>query len=128
MGRVNQIAGKVKQWPSRRLDRDMDQDKPVFICSAVKILHHIDIVERDWPVPVEPRPIVEHITAIGQQRCLIEAFGQRHHRTRQIGGQGSRRFAFAPNIGLDQKRIAHHRHANLFFRRIGRPFIEIERG
>ena len=105
----------------------MDQHEPVFIRSTIEILHHIDIVETDRAVRVESRPIVQDIAAVRQERRLIDTLGQRHHRPREIGGQGGRCFALAPDIGLDQKAVAHHRHAHLLLRCTGRPVCQIKR-
>ncbi len=102
----------------------MDQHEPVLVLAPGEVLDHPDIVERERGGLVDAGEIVEHIARIGQQRRLAEPVGNGHDRAGQVGGQVVRRCGLAPDIGLDQEGIAHHRRADLLFRSILRPVLD----
>ena len=89
---------------------------------------HRNVVEGDRTRFFEPVPIVEDVGGVGQQRCLSQAIGQRADWTGKIGWQSGGRLGLAPDIGLYQEGIMHHRGAHLFLRRGVGPIRDVRVG
>ncbi len=124
VGNTHQPRRIVEQHARFGLDRDMDHYEPVLVRAAEEVLHHADVFESDRSRLVDSRPVVEHIARIGQQWRLIEPVGNRHHRAGEIGGEMRGRRRLAPDIGLHQEGVMHHRGTHLLFGSRARPVFQ----
>ena len=107
------VGKPCKHGSGRCLDRDMDKHKPRFILTAKEVLEHLNIVESQWAIWVDQRPIIKDIGAVSQQRLLVEPIRQGDHGNRKRGRQNIGVRCLAPNVGLHHKCIMHRRHTRL---------------
>ena len=123
--RADQLDRQVERAARDRLDRDMDEHEPILVDPAVEILVHRDIVKRDAARFVDAVPIVEDIAGIVHHRREADMVAQAYQWLGERDGQVGRRGRLAPDIGLRQERVTHHRNADLCLRRVGEEPVDV---
>src|SRR5260370_40068480 len=81
------------------LDFDMDQNEPLLVDAAEKVLNQSDIAAFDLASMVEAEVVMKRITAVAEHRRAPQHFGHCVPGNSNPGGQARGGFGPAPDTG-----------------------------